>query len=274
MTSDDDVTPKEIEECLNRSGYLMESRLVRALTDEGYFVEPNQSVLDPRTLKSREIDLVIEYFKYDPRHDRVAVKTTFVLEAKNNKLPFVLLTERPPTPNADFENYIKFINTPEPSPFLGSVDLYEEKEADWKNLFSQYCALTRKNNNAELMASHPDDVYSSLLKLAEYVEDSIVSWNSFEEEKPYWRLFFWQPMLVFSGQLFTATTDTHGVVQIKETDFGRLEFNWHAAEEPRTTVIEVVTEKHLLARLAATRAKDEKLKAKLYALKNKGAAIK
>ena len=248
MASNDAVTPREIEECLNRSGYLMESRVVRALVEEGYFVEPNQSIQDPRTGKSREIDVVAEYYKYNPVHDRIAVKTTFVLEALNNKYPFVLLTERPSTPNADFESYIKFISTPEPSPFLDFLDLYEEKNADWNNLFSQYCALTRKNNKQELMASHPDDVYTSLLKMAEYVEGEIAHWNSFEEQHPYWRLFFWQPMLVLAGQLVAVAVDKHGTPEIKDTDFGRLEFNWHAGDESRTTVVEVVAEKYLLNR--------------------------
>jgi len=252
----------------------MESRLVRALVEEGYFVEPNQSIRDPRTGKSREIDLLAEYYKWNPAHDRIAVKTTFVLEALNNKYPFVLLTERPSTPNADFESYIKFINTPEPSPFLDSLDLYEEKKADWNNLYSQYCALTRKSNKPELMASHPDDVYASLLKLAEYVEDEIARWSSFEEQEPYWRLFFWQPMLVVGGQLVAVAIDKHGITQIKDSDFGRLEFNWHAAEESRTTVIEVVTEKCLLNRLANIRAKDEELATKLHQLKVKGPAAK
>jgi hypothetical protein len=267
MTSDDNVTHKEIEECLSRSGYLMESRLVRSLVEEGYFVEPNQSVRDPRTGKSREIDLVVEYFKWNPAHDKVAVGTAFFLEALNNKYPFVLLTERPYTPASDFESYIKFVSTPEPSPFLGSLDLYEEKEADWNNLFSQYCAITRKSGKAELMASHPDDVYASLLKLSEYVENAISI--SFEGHEAYWRLFFWQPMIVVSGQLVIATVDTHGAVQIKETDLGRLEFSWHDAEEPRTTVVEVVTEAHLLSRLATIRAKDEELAAKIHAVKLK-----
>ena len=80
----------------------MESRLVRSLTEQGYFVEPNQVLRDPRTGKSREIDLVTEYYSYNSERPKVCVKTHFVVEAINNRFPFVLTTERPYTPNARF----------------------------------------------------------------------------------------------------------------------------------------------------------------------------
>lgn len=268
----DEVTSKEIEECLNRSGYLMESRLVRALDDQGYFVEPNLSTCDPRTGKSREIDLVAEYFDWNRAHEGVAVRTTFVVEAINNRYPFVLLTERPSSPNADFESYIKFIYRPEPNPFMEHLDLYEEKAANWDNLFSQWCVLTKKANSGELMASHPDEVYGSLLKLAEYVEDAIARWKSVEETNPYWRLFFWQPMLVVSGQLVTVKVRDNRAIQVHDTEFGRLEFTWHSRDEPRTTVIEMVDEQFFLNRLAEVRAKDRALETKLHDLRLRNSA--
>lgn len=104
----DQVTKDEIRECLDRSGYLLESRLVRSLTELRFFVEPNQVIRDPRTGKSREIDLVAEYFNFNRDRPQVAAKTHFVVEAINNKFPFILLTERPYSPGADFESYVQF----------------------------------------------------------------------------------------------------------------------------------------------------------------------
>ena len=190
--STEHIPLEKVRECLERSGYLLESRLVRSLTDHGYFVEPNQIVRDPRTGKGRELDLVAVHSNYNREHQKVCVQTYFVVEAINNKFPFVLLTERPNSPGADFENYIKVACTPEPNPFLHHLDIYEEKGADWKNLFSQYCGLTKKSgSNKELMATHLDDVYSSLLKLSEYVEDQIHSWTTRDglEHDEYWRMF-------------------------------------------------------------------------------------
>lgn len=272
MSQKEHISMEKILECLERSGYLLESRLVRNLSDQGFFVEPNQALRDPRTGKFREIDLIAEYYNYNPERQKVCVKTYFVVEAINNKFPFVLMTERPNTPNADFESYIKFICTPDPNDFTNDLDLYEEKGADWKNLYSQYCALTKKSNGKELMASHPDDVYSSLLKLSEYVEGEVESWNSREDiaHDDYWRLFFWNPMLVLSGQLVAAHLNENGTIELKEVAMGRLEFNWHAEEQPRTTVIEVVTEDHFYKQLANIVNKDDELEGKIYEIRQRG----
>ncbi|MCG8528056.1 MAG: hypothetical protein MI748_16860, partial [Opitutales bacterium] len=54
------IEKSEILECMSRSGYLMEGRIIRSLNEAGFFVEPNQSIIDPETGKSREIDLIAE----------------------------------------------------------------------------------------------------------------------------------------------------------------------------------------------------------------------
>ena len=267
------ISIEAIRECLERSGYLMESRLVRALTAADYFVEPNVSHKDPRTGKAREIDITAESA---PRAYRegVCVKTTFVIEAINNRYPIVLLTERPSSPNADFESYLKFGTTPEPCPFLHEIDIYDKKGADWKNLFSQFCGLSKKNGREELMASHPDDVYSSLLKVSEYSEDQLNEFESWtaEETGKYWRLFIWHPMLVVSGQLLTATLAPDGTVLLNDVPLGRLEFNWHDGENQRATVIEVIREGFLLERLNTVRAEDDALEARIEKLKGSGSS--
>lgn len=268
MPEDPPVSIEAIRECLERSGYLMESRLVRMLTAADFFVEPNVSHKDPRTGKAREIDLTAESAAGSFRRG-VGVKTTFVIEAINNRYPVVLLTERPSSPNADFESYLKFGTSPEPCPFLHEIHIYDEKEADWNNLFSQFCALSKKGGRDELMASHPDDIYSSLLKASEYTEDQVVEfeeWTAGETGK-YWRLFVWHPMLVVSGQLLTAKLSSEGAVLLQEVPLARLEFNWHDGDSRKTTVIEVIREDFLLDRLEFIRAQDDALEARIHALK-------
>jgi hypothetical protein len=239
------------------------------LTADEFFVEPNVSHKDPRTGKAREIDLTAES-AFGSFRRGVCVKTTFVIEASNNRYPIVLLTERPSTPNADFESYLKFGTTPEPCPFLRGIDLYEEKGADCQNLFSQFCALTRKSGRDEFMASHPDDIYSSLLKLAEYTEDQVMNFENWvaEETGQYWRLFFWHPVLVVSGQLLTAKLSPEGEVLLQEASLARLEFNWHDGETPKTTVIEVIREDFLLERLNSIREQDHALEARIHKQKS------
>ncbi len=267
---EDFVPLEDVRKCLERSGYLLESRLVRSLTDLGYFVEPNQMILDVRTGKSREIDLVAEFFHYVPERPKICARTHFVVEALNNRFPFVLTTQRPYSPAANFESYVKFICTPDVNPFVEAIDIYQEKEAHWDNLFSQYCVLTRKSGdkNKELMASHTDDVYGSLLKLAEYTEGEISQWNLKElKEDEYWRWFFWQPMLVLSGQLIAVKLSEDGSPKLEETNMGRLEFNWHEGEKPKTTVIDVVTEQFFLTRTEMIVKKDDEIEGKMFMLR-------
>ena len=104
-------TAEEYLGALKRSGYLMESRLVRALHEMNFFVDPNQCILDKVTGKSREIDIIAEY--YDGRVRDICVKTLFIIEAINNIHPLVLMTRREFSPSTDTENYLRYIVTPE-----------------------------------------------------------------------------------------------------------------------------------------------------------------
>src|SRR5579872_1159190 len=96
MSNQSKITEKEILEALNRSGYLFESQVVKQLDEYGFFVEPNQVALDPLTNKSREIDIVAEYYNSEDSQrmssNKVFVKAKFVFEIKNNNSPIVLLT--------------------------------------------------------------------------------------------------------------------------------------------------------------------------------------
>src|SRR5690349_22770439 len=150
----------EILECLRRSGYLLESRIVRSLADAQFFVEPNVAVKDPRTGKSREIDVLAEYFDYDPVRRNVSVKTHFVIETINNHLPLILMNPHPGSPNEDLDGYLRFGMTPDSIPGVDEISFLELKGFWGEARYSQYCALTRKKSGEELMASHSDDLYS------------------------------------------------------------------------------------------------------------------
>ncbi len=215
--------------------------------------------------------MIAEKFRYDPRTPKVATITHFVIEAVNNKFPFVLTTPRPYSPAAEIESYLKYVCTPHDNPFEQAIEIYQEKDVFRDNLFSQFCVLSKKNSSKELMASHPDDVYGSLLKMAEYVEAQVIDWSSREhlQEDTYWRWLFWQPMLVLSGQLVEVNLSEDGSPILKDTVAGRLEFNWHMGDQRKTTVIEVVTEEYFLARLDAVVQTDNEIADKMSSLRQK-----
>jgi hypothetical protein len=77
-------------------------------------------------------------------------------------------------------------------------------------------------------------------------------------------------MLVVGGELVTAALREDGSTQLSEAHFGRLEFNWHSNDEPRTTVIEVVQEDHFLARLDEVSNKDDELEERIHKIRVQG----
>jgi hypothetical protein len=267
----DAVSATELLECLERSGYLLESRIVRELDSRGYFVEPSQVLKDPRTGKSREIDLVAEHFNYVPDHSGLCVKTHFVVEVVNNRFPVVLLTPRPSSPNSDSDSYVKFGCTPEPVPFYKELRIYAERSPPRGTLFAQYCALTtKKGEPREFMASHSEDLYGSLQKLAEYVEQELQAFQDWttETESNVWRVFFWHPILVVGGQLFSVAVDDSANATIREIKSAFLEFNWHQGQDRKTTVIEVIQLSALYDRMADIVSWDDALEAKLHDLRS------
>jgi hypothetical protein len=249
----------------------MESRIVRELDALGFFVEPNQVVRDPRTGKSREIDLVAEHRSYVPDHRGLCVKTHFVSEVVNNRFPIVLLTSRPSTPNSDFESYVKFGYTPQRASFYEHLDVYEDRSPPDDALFAQYCALTTKKGEArELMASHPEDLYGSLQKLAEYIEQELQDFHDWStgSADDFWRVFFWHPMLIVGGDLFSIRVENGAKPVAQEIGSAFLEFNWHHGEDRKTTVIEFVRLRALYDRMRTIVAWDEQLESKLHGLQN------
>ncbi|MFT3813295.1 MAG: hypothetical protein QM740_07950 [Acidovorax sp.] len=268
MSAEPSLPIDVIRDALERSGYLMKSRVVRALAEADFFVEPNVTHNTAHGA-ARGIDLTAEAVR-GLNHRGVCVKTTFVIQTLNNAYPIVLLTERPSTPNADFENYIKFGTSPDPCPFLDQIHVYDERAADWHNLFSEICALDKPHGQGEFTAHRSDDIYLSLLNASQYTEDEVGAFNEWisKETGRYWRLFFWHPIVVVSGQLLTAKVAAGGTVQLQEVPLARLEFNWHDGEDRKTTVVEVVREDFLLERLDSIRAQDDAIEARIHEIKS------
>jgi len=262
----------EMLECLQRSGYMLESTVVRNLHAAGFFVEPNQSLQDERTGKSRELDIVAEFYSYNPDHRGVCVKTTFVIEVINNSYPFVLTTQRPWTPNSPLDDYVRYASTPSEdhgNPFLGHVDVFNIKGFENWQLHSQYCAFTRKKSDSELMAHHPDDVHSSIQKMVEYSIDAIQTWP-FSEPDKYWRLFFWQPVLVLRGDLFILNDTPDTKPELKPAKSGKLEYNFHYRGKAESMLVDIVTEPHLLRLLKDYVMQDETCEEQIVKLRSNG----
>lgn len=265
----DGPTTEELLECLRRSGYLLEGRLVAVLQALGHFVEPNSSYLDKATGVSREIDIIAELYRYDSERAkaRVCVKSTLIFEAVNNPLPAVLLTAVPFSPNTSDDDFIPFCITPSADslnhPFANQVHLPEEKAKARGAVFSQFCGFTKKKSGGELMALHPEDLYGSLRKAAECaltLRDQSASWLDASEDG-FCRIFQWRPAVVLGGDLYVFEED-----KLRSVRHAHLLFNFHFEGTARSVLIDILTERELPALATRIVREDDELEGRLYEL--------
>ncbi len=244
----DKVTKDEMIEALKRSGYLLESEISSALSNAGFFVESNQVILDPFTGKSREIDLLAEYYVHRPEGigSKCCAKIKFVFEIKNNIYPLLLLTQFEFSPNIeDWMGLKEALNLPEDLQYE-SFDSYNENLISDRtgHIFTQYCSFHKKKANEDLMAVHPENLHTGLMKIAQYCEeqvelmdtDLIYDSSNNEEKDDYFRHFLYLPVLLINDDLYEYNDG-----KIKKKDSSVLVFNYHYKDEPKMAYVFVVT---------------------------------
>lgn len=232
-----------------RSGYTLESRIISKLVQRNFFVEPNQRILDPRTGKSREIDLIAELFECDSLEPigkrRVFVSTYFVCEAKNNPYPVALLTELPfspglPTWESMHEGKTGFFrNNDDPGTSFYDFLTKEQK------IYTQYCSFRPKkgDNESEWMAWHPDDFYDDLEKIISYCRSGAKQATAMKDDLH--RLYLYLPVIILGGDLFVAESAEEAVTLTKVHAALHMHFDIQEEEQGLSLVL-FVTEKHFL----------------------------
>lgn len=251
MNPQNKITEAEIIESLSRSGYLLESQITKHLIELGYFVESNLTSLDPLTGKSREIDLYAEHSynaSENSKYSTIAL-VRFIFEIKNNDFPLVLLTKFENSPDSNI--YTGYKNaTSFPVKIKGQYFedfIHYLFYMDERNLYTQYCSFSRKKNE-ELMAHHPENLYSSLLKLTQYCEEAIEPWQSggpAYEGDTYFRNFLCLPVLLINEDLYELDIANDNTNELKKVESSRLVFNYHYKQRPHTSIVHVVTKKGL-----------------------------
>ncbi len=244
MRSDSDLLA-----AIKRSGYLLESEIASILARAGFFIESNQVIEDPITGKSREIDLIAEYYDgYDnlSPDQKVCSKINFVFEIKNNSYPLVLMTKFEFSPNIEIWESLKEMQTiPEGVDASSSDGFYEKLLANNKEaLYTQYCSFGHKkdNTNNELMALHPEQVYTGLSKITQYCEEQMERWVDFGTDR-YYRRFLFLPVLLIKDDLYELTLDTKLQPELHKVDESKLVFNYYFKGTPKISTIWVVTKK-------------------------------
>ncbi len=241
------ITDQEILDAIKRSGYLLESRIIKMLDETGYWVQPNYVMKDPITGKGREIDIIVEPSPWQSPHSgSLAVRTTFIIEIVNYNSPLVFFTAKTDCDMSDMFDGIKFETS-------GKVNLSEGEILErYKGLkqrgsvFMQYCAFEKKSGNNSWMAYHPEDLYSSFQKFFYYISDELERWGQWTKgsHDEYNRIFFWQPIICTAGGI-RIVDETGNMQEVKQ-----LKYEYQYAERDaigsNSALITVVTVDELL----------------------------
>ncbi|WP_379969804.1 hypothetical protein [Epilithonimonas sp. UC225_85] len=237
------MTEQEILEAITKSGYLFESEIVKFLSGQNFFVESNVVFKDPITLKSREIDIVAE--TYNEYREGISSKIRYFFELKNNSFPLVLLTELQFNPNTPEQLIKEIVTVPTNMQYDPSDGYWESLQYDGLPLFTQYCSFTKKNNN-QIMASHPDELYSSLNKLCWYCEDEFLKHIDIfsNMNNKYFRHWLYLPILLINDDLYQLTVENNNS-NLKKVLFSKLLVNFYYDDSPTSTIVYIVTKSHL-----------------------------
>lgn len=237
----------EIINALKRSGYLLESEISKILAKAGFFVETNQVIEDPLTGKSREIDLIAEFYEFDERRmkSKCISKAHFVFEIKNNSAPIVLLTKFEHSPNIeDWLGLKEYITIPKGIKY-DLHDAYYKRLIHKKeySIFTQYCSFQKKKDNGELMALHPDNIHDGLSKICQYCEEAIGEREIEEMAGSYLRHFIYLPILLIAEDLFELEYSEENNPKLKKVETSILINNYHYKKVPSMAYIFIVTKK-------------------------------
>jgi len=242
----------ELIGALQRSGYLFESEIAQYLYRNSFFVESNQVIIDPMTGKNRELDLIAEYhYGNKPvSNDKCRAKIKFVFELKNNNAPIVLMTEYQSSPNIeDWLGLKDYITLPKGLHYNSSGGYYDRLiDCDKYSIFTQYCSFQKKKGDKELMALHPENIYSGLAKITQYCEIDIEEREKVEEPNGYFRHFINLPVLLIADDLYELKLSNDNKPNLTKVDSSLLVYNYHNNNnEPTMAFIFVVTKKGFTA---------------------------
>jgi len=175
-----DVSLNDIKAALQRSGYLIESRIDAVLRKRGYYVESNVSHVDPVTGKPREIDLsALQAFRAGKRTEDF-VWSLCLIECVNSPQPIALFTRPDAIPFMRRELiYIagvpvrlltgsnKWTAVPE------AIETEKYHHYCRGRIATQFCSFTaKKANPPELFAQHVPDHFNSFSKLLDAIRES------------------------------------------------------------------------------------------------------
>ncbi|HLP37733.1 hypothetical protein [Lacibacter sp.] len=258
------ISENQIKIALSNSGYLLENRLITLISEQDFFVFPNEVYKDKFTGKSREIDIyasskrINKAINFSDTIKFIQANMCLVIECQNIAQPIVFLKKNQKNTFTCYDKYKYFItklNSNVDSDILhGYLEFFiqnEEFHYNSKNISTQYCSFTQKKGGKnDWMASHPDGLYETFVKLFHFANERLKSTEDFRADIQF-KEFYYQmlyPVLVIQGDIYDAE-EVGSEIVLTRLQRKLFEFNYFD-DIPHTILIDVVTESYFQNYLA------------------------
>ena len=229
------------------SGYLLEGRIARLMSERGFFVEMNPFTPDPvDPSKAMEVDVTGCYFEWVNEDNKDRVTASVLVECKNNSQPFAFFVQRQQVPELSdnrihYGGFPSFSMDPDTKAQVPLHKLLAMK--DWhyycqaKEVATQFCTFER---NSKKFKAGPNDNYSkSFSKLATITASD--SADGYDLHLQNIQVQASYPVVVFQGPIYRVE-DSSGKAKVELVD--RLQLHHSAVVNGRMVQvqIDVVTE--------------------------------
>jgi hypothetical protein len=252
------ISLPEVRDALQRSGYLLESRLASILEHERWLPQPNAVYSDPQTRESRELDIhAFGIYRSGP-HPLDLLLPVLLIECVNNPYPIVFIQA---AVDPDFvylhASNIRFVGEPTSiltegpqgswTPIAAFLELGEYHHYTRGPFATQYCSFQPKKGSkpVEWFATHRDEDHQAFVKLCDAADYESAAFAQKLKRKvaPGVWLSPIYPVLVVQGELFLAIP-TDQSVELVET--GHVQFRRRTVQGTTESIyqIDVVTESH------------------------------
>ncbi len=247
------ISGSDIKSALERSGYLLESRIESLLDEYSYLVQANASYPDPNTGKSRELDLSALLARQLGKGDDYLF-VNLLIECVNNPQPIAFFTKEPQASFVYYEDFrvsglpvtiIESDAADAPVPINDFLNMGDYHHYGAERVATQFCSFHLKKNPKEWMAFHEESQFDAFRKLCDALEHEVSAHHYWvlDERRENINLFIHYPVLVVQGELLDVRPSKRSFTTRKANHI-QFRRSSYAGENEIDTQIDVVTERY------------------------------
>jgi hypothetical protein len=246
------VSPEEMAEAIGSSGYLIEARVARVLTEQGYFVQRNVFSISPNdATKFIEIDVIGRRGELVNEENGSTVSASVLVECKNSAQPFAFFAQQLEIPELN-ENWIKYGGFPSFSLDEESkIQIPLQRLLEMKNwhhyctvseVATQFCSFARATEKKRWKAEPNENYTKSFSNLAAMAARDWEGMFGLHLQNIQVQMTY--PVVVFQGPIYRVLED-NGKAMVEEARHIQLHHSATLNGDLVSVQIDVVTEAEL-----------------------------